>query len=334
LYASVVEKQKTLGIVEVLGLKPFSIKDAHGVEQNALAHSSVISRLPARPAELRSVLSQKRKLDEHESCSNCSPALAPGSEHVFSSSPYAARLATRQYVEMNDEICELLNRDWQLSPHLRFSCAVIIAGCLLVNFRNGQAVIANTVEVYGRQKTVDIHHESFVDQKGQPATTSLPPSIKMPYKKVWPATVSTIDGKRLIIGTKSFDALITSSLQLDRVVEPSIGASTPSFVLSDTSSSLATKNFLDAEHLEIGLKMAKNKDTWSISSCDLLYQLQQVKTKFFDVSTFTFVVLQVSLRTTIPASRTPYSAWRHSTKPTMAMELRHPIFSVQLLSVF
>ncbi|KAG0275842.1 hypothetical protein BGZ97_010209, partial [Linnemannia gamsii] len=146
LYASVVEKQKTLGIVEVLGLKPFSIKDAHGVEQNALAHSSVISRFPARPAELRSVLSQKRKLDEHESCSNCSPALAPGSEHVFSSSPYAARLATRQYVEMNDEICELLNRDWQLSPHLRFSCAVIIAGCLLVNFRNGQAVIANTVE--------------------------------------------------------------------------------------------------------------------------------------------------------------------------------------------
>ncbi|KAG0279019.1 hypothetical protein BGZ95_002533 [Linnemannia exigua] len=32
--------------------------------------------------------------------------------------------------------------------------------------------------------------------------------------------------------------------------------------------------------------MAENKLTWSISSCDLLYQLRQVKTKFFDASTF------------------------------------------------
>ncbi|KAG0338159.1 hypothetical protein BG004_007336 [Podila humilis] len=69
LHASVVEKQKTLGIVEILGLKPFSIKDTHGVEQNALAHGSVISKLPACPAELSPVLSQKRRLDEHESYS-------------------------------------------------------------------------------------------------------------------------------------------------------------------------------------------------------------------------------------------------------------------------
>ncbi|OAQ34656.1 hypothetical protein K457DRAFT_121274 [Linnemannia elongata AG-77] len=195
-------------------------------------------------------------------------------------------LATRSYVELSDEVCELLNRDWQFSPHLCYAPALILAGCLLVNSKNGQAVIANTVEAYGRQKTVDIHREPFVVQKDHPATASLPPSIKTSYRKVWPVTVPTIVGKRLIIGTKSFDALITSSLRFDKVVEPCIGASTPSLVLTDGSHSLATKIFLDTEHLEIGLKMAESKDTWSISSSDLLYQLRQVKTKFFDVSTF------------------------------------------------
>ncbi|KAF9079686.1 hypothetical protein BGX23_003432, partial [Mortierella sp. AD031] len=286
LHASAGEKRKTLGIVESLGLEPISIKDALGIEQNALAHATVISRLPSSSVELRPVAPQKRKLDNDETCPNCSPAPSPGMERLLSSSPYAARLATRSYVELSDEICELLNRDWQFSPHLRYASAVILAGCLLVNSKNGQAVIANTVEAYGRQKTVDIHREPFVVQKGQPATTSLPPSIKTPYKKVWPVTVPTIEGKRLIIGTKSFDALITSSLRLDKVVEPCIGASTPSFVLTDTSHSLATKIFLDTEHLDIGLKMAESKDTWSISSSDLLYQLRQVKTKFFDASTF------------------------------------------------
>ncbi|KAF9321738.1 hypothetical protein BGZ91_004470 [Linnemannia elongata] len=286
LHDSAGEKRKTLGIVESLGLEPISIKDALGIEQNALAHATVISRLPASSVELSPVTPQKRKLDNDETYPNCSPAPTPGLEHLLSSSPYAARLATRSYVELSDEICELLNRDWYFSPHLRYASAVILAGCLLVNSKNGQAVIANTVEAYGRQKTVDIHREPFVVQKGHPATASLPPSIKTSYRKVWPVTVPTIVGKRLIIGTKSFDALITLSLRFDKVVHPCIGASTPSLVLTDASHSLATKIFLDTEHLEIGLEMAESKDTWSISSSDLLYQLRQVKTKFFDASTF------------------------------------------------
>ncbi|KAG0337367.1 hypothetical protein BG004_007672, partial [Podila humilis] len=286
LHASAGEKRKTLGIVETLGLEPISIKDAIGVEQNALAHATVVARLPQGSVDLSPIPRQKRKLNDDNTCSSCSPAPQPGLKHLLSSSPYAARIATRNYVELNDEICELLNRDWQFSPHLRYATAVILAGCLLVNNKNGQSVIANTVEPYGRQKTVDIHREPFVVQKGQPVTTSLPPSIKTLYRKVWPVTVLTIDGKRLVIGTKSFDALITSSLRLDKVMESCIGASTPSFVLTETSHSLATKIFLDAEHLEIGLKMAENRDSWGISNSDLLYQLRQVKTKFYDASTF------------------------------------------------
>ncbi|KAG0231814.1 hypothetical protein BGW41_002085, partial [Actinomortierella wolfii] len=182
-HSSVGEKRKTLGIVDSLGLEPISIKDTLGIEQNALAHATVISRLPIGPVELSPVARQKRKLDADEICPNCSPAPAPGLDHLLSTSPYAARLATRSYIEISDEICELLNRDWQFSPHLRYAAAVILSGCLLVNNKNGQSIIANTVEVYGRQKTVDIHREPFIVQKGQPLATSLPPSIKTPYKK-------------------------------------------------------------------------------------------------------------------------------------------------------
>ncbi|KAG0365458.1 hypothetical protein BGX24_004138 [Mortierella sp. AD032] len=275
------EKRRRLGIVGSLELKPISIKDALAIEQNALVHATVISRLSAGPVNLSPVESQKRrKLYEDETCSNCSPAPAPGLGYLLSSSPYAARLSTQTYVELCEEICELLNRDWQFSPHLRYASAVILAKRLLVN---GQAAIVNTVEQYGRQNTVEIHRESFVLQKGQPTITSLPPSVKTPYPKVWPVAVLTIDGKRLIIGTKP---LTTSSLRLDRVAEPSIGASTPSYVLPDTSHPLASKIFLDAEHLEIGLRMAENKDTWSVLRNDLLYQLRQVKTMFFDAPTF------------------------------------------------
>ncbi|KAF9430532.1 hypothetical protein BGZ94_006327 [Podila epigama] len=256
---------------EALGLQPFSIKDSSGVEQIALTHSSVMQRLPSRDAAISPVVSRKRKLGALQSCSSCSPEPASGLEH---------------YVELNEDICEVLNRDWQFSPRMRFSCATILAGCVLINGKNGEAVIANTVEVYGRQTTVDLHREPIGTIKGQPVTTSLPPSINKPYRKVWPCTVQAIDGKRLVIGTKSFDALITSSLRLDSKLEPCLGASTPTFVLEDKSSSLATKILLDKESLQAGLKMAKDATTCSISSSDLLYQLRQLKTKFFDASTF------------------------------------------------
>ncbi|KAF9405186.1 hypothetical protein BGZ76_006661, partial [Entomortierella beljakovae] len=148
LHTSASENQKTFGIVESLGLEPISIKDALGIEQNALVHATA----SCSPVELNEVVPQKRKFNEDVVCSNCSPLPAPGLEHLLSSSPCTARLATRSYVELNDETCELLNRDWQFSPHLRYASAVVLAGCILINNKNRQAVIANTVEAYGRQK--------------------------------------------------------------------------------------------------------------------------------------------------------------------------------------
>ncbi|KAG0043229.1 hypothetical protein BGZ89_006530, partial [Linnemannia elongata] len=178
-------------------------------------------------------------------------------QYVLSTSPYAASIQRRKYTELDNGVCELFNRDWEFFPHLRFACAKILAGCFLLNNQSGQVVIANTIEVYGRTRLVDAHREPFIVRKGQPVANSLPPSIKTPYKNVWPTTVSALDGERLIIGTLSFDALVTSSLRLDTRMNANVGCATPSFLLCSTSHSLATKIFLDQESLDDGLQFAK-----------------------------------------------------------------------------
>jgi hypothetical protein len=146
-------------------------------------------------------------------------------------------------------------------------------------------IIANMIEVYGRTRLVGAHREPFIVRKGQPVANSLPPSIKTSYKNGWPTTVSAQDGERLIIGTLSFDALVTSSLRLDTRMNASVGCATPSFLLPSTSHSLAAKIFLDQESLDDGLQLA-NEDTWSVSNSNLMWQLRQTKTNFHDPYTY------------------------------------------------
>ncbi|KAG0307839.1 hypothetical protein BGZ99_001352 [Dissophora globulifera] len=281
------EKQRTLGIIEALDLQPLALEDQNGAEQNVLAHRLVLEKLLFGPVTLSSTIPlKKRRRDESSTCWNCSPASAAGMEHLLSTSPYAANIASRRYVELNDDICELLNRDWRFSTQLRFACARILSGCVLINKRNGQAIVANTVEVYGRTRMVDAHREPFTVRKGHPVTNSLPPSMNIPYKDVWPTTISAPEGERLVIGTGSFDALITSSLRLDSRIEACVGGITTSFSLPNAEHSKLTKIFLDQESVDSGLKLAMTKETWSLSGRDLMWQLRQTKTKFHDPSTY------------------------------------------------
>ncbi|KAI8595384.1 hypothetical protein EDD21DRAFT_43810 [Dissophora ornata] len=185
-HTSDAEKRRTLDIVDALELRPFAMKDPDGAEQNGLAHISVVAKLSAGQGQVtpNMPLPQKRKYADFDSCPTCTTTQVPGLEYVLSTSPYASSIRSRKYIELDNGVCELLNRDWEFSPHLRFACAKILAGCLLLNNQNGQVIIANTIEVYGRTKLVDAHREPFVVRKGQPVANSLPPSIKTLYKKV------------------------------------------------------------------------------------------------------------------------------------------------------
>lgn len=69
--------------------------------------------------------------------------------------------------------CQLLNEDWTFLPQLRFACAQLLAGAIIMN-KNNEAVLVNTVEIYGRQRSLDVHRDNFVNKKGKSASSHLP----------------------------------------------------------------------------------------------------------------------------------------------------------------
>ncbi|KAF8920907.1 hypothetical protein BGZ58_004266, partial [Dissophora ornata] len=253
--ASGPDKIATLGVVHLLGLAPFSVKDSLGVEQNALAHPDGIKRLciGAVQSPVTVPNSNKRRLLMDESvCQKCMPITIPCLESVFAYSPFGSILRTRTFVELTESICYLLNEDWSFQPQYRYGCAQMLAGCLLLNTTNGHAVLANTVEVYGRTVMVDAHCEPFGLRKGVAIRTSLPIPSAAYYKDVWPSTMfSATEGERLVIGTQSFDALVTSSIRLDVCDQGSVGATTGNFKLTNKAESTATRIFLDKESLDL-----------------------------------------------------------------------------------
>ncbi len=117
-------------------------------------------------------------------------------------------------------------------------------------------VVSNTVHVYDRTRTADAHREPFVVTKGRPVANSLPPSFSIPYKDMWPVTIVTPEGERLIISTGTFDALITSSLRLDTTMDASVGGIMPSFLLVSAEHSKAAKIFSDQVSVDVDLKYA------------------------------------------------------------------------------
>ncbi|KAI8605274.1 hypothetical protein EDD21DRAFT_299754, partial [Dissophora ornata] len=181
----------------------------------------------------------------------------------------------------------ILNEDWNLRPRYRYGCAQMLAGCLLLNASNSHAVLANEIEVYGWTVAVDAHCEPFGLKKGVALQTSTPKPAVVHYKDVWPSTMSAAaEGRRLAIGAQSFYALATSSVRLDVNSQGSVGAVTGNFLLLNDADSTATRIFLDRESLELGLALCQDQKAYRITNSNLHCQLRQVKTKFYDPSTF------------------------------------------------
>ncbi|KAG0195624.1 hypothetical protein BGX28_000978, partial [Mortierella sp. GBA30] len=218
------EKYKTLCIVNALELRPFGLRDKFGIERYALAHATVVHKLTLGEVAVCStnLPIKKRKLG-NKHCSACSVNAVPGLEQLFSVTPYASTLLSRTFVELDKAMCELLNDDWRLKPQLQYACAQMLAGAIMFNTKNGQAIIINTLEVYGRKQSIDAHCETFSVRKGVAIKSSLPPNTDFRYDGVWPLTMPGSDGDQLVLGTQSFNALVTSSLRLDSNIPASVG---------------------------------------------------------------------------------------------------------------
>ncbi|KAG1458111.1 hypothetical protein G6F46_002123 [Rhizopus delemar] len=170
--------------------------------------------------------------------------------------PYSQQFLHHQYTKMNHNLCTFLNQDWPEYPQMRYACSRFLAGMIMLDTSSGKTIVVNCVEVYGRRRTVDSH------------------------------SIRDVDGTKLILGTKTFNGLITSSLRLDKSNDPEIGPTTSSSCLETSVKSFNTQLFIKESAWHAASESAINENTKVISSYDSLFQLRQLRTRFQHQSTY------------------------------------------------
>ncbi|KAG0735426.1 hypothetical protein G6F57_011945 [Rhizopus arrhizus] len=175
----------------------------------------------------------------------------------------------------------MLNDDWEAFAQLRFVCSQLLAGAIIIN-NKGEAAILNTVEAYGRSRSMDVHRERVSVKKGFSSPSSLPP-INTRYPKTWATILNDSEGKKLVVGSKSMNVLVTSSLRVDIILPPSVGGITAAFDLPDGKNAGI---FLDKDSITKANALARNPSADKIDRHDLLHQLRQVRSSFHLPSTY------------------------------------------------
>ncbi|KAF9437844.1 hypothetical protein BGZ76_010929 [Entomortierella beljakovae] len=280
--ASEEEKEKLLSLLSTYNMRPIMLRNSRG-EGYALVHESIMEGISSPDLTIAPIPPNTKRKRLHTSQSR--PEITRDLESLLSTSIYAETLQKRTFVELDYKISKHLNTDWMAYPQLRYACAQLLAGCILLNSKNGHAVIVNTVEVYGRKISVDTHCEPCYIVDSHPIQTSLPPTYAR-YSNVWPLTMDSEGTERLIIGTQIFHAQITSSLRLDSNFSASVGDMPPSFRLTDRTASCATKIYLDQESIKLASKIMKDRNAWCISRKQELWQLRSIKSNFHDPCTY------------------------------------------------
>lgn len=197
-----------------------------------------------------------------------------------------------------------MNDSWLLLPSLRYACGQLLAGSIAMN-SNNEAVIVNTVETYGRGRSMDVHRERFVNKKGVPVPSSLPPLLTK-YPNTWATMLNDSEGKKLVFGTKMCNALVTSSMRIDKDRPASVGGTIVHFDL-DPQNAETTTILLDADSIKKANALTQDPHANKIGRFDLLEQLRQLRTKFQYPSTY--ALCRVSSEFTNDIRRRPYTVF-------------------------
>ncbi|KAI7879694.1 hypothetical protein K492DRAFT_216974 [Lichtheimia hyalospora FSU 10163] len=217
--ASDEEQCKNEWIIAKMQLEPIALIEDNDSTQkaefNAITHPSNIKRMAGKRFICEPIMPPKRKIHKSDHAGIATTPLA----HLLYSSPLRPILMQRQYFELDDRICQMLNMDWEHGPQIKYACAQVLAGCILISEKSGHAILVNTVEVYCRQRSIDIHREMSNRDGSIPSPSSY-------YENVWPCVLNTSDGEKLAIGTQTMNALVTSTMRLDVKEEPKVGPTT------------------------------------------------------------------------------------------------------------
>ncbi|CDS04530.1 hypothetical protein LRAMOSA07189 [Lichtheimia ramosa] len=298
--ASDEEQSKNEWIITKMQLEPIALIEDNDSTQkaefNAITHSSNAKRMAGKRFICEPIMPPKTKQHKsHHHSEIATTTLA----HLLHSSPLRPILIQRQYFELNDQVCQMLNTDWEHVPQNKYACAQVLAGCILLSEKSGHAVLVNTVEVYCRRRSVDIHRE-MSNQHG-----SIPPPSSY-YENVWPCLLNTSDGDKLIIGTQTMNALVTSTIRLDVKEEPKVGPT----ACTVNMKSKTIRIFIDHGSWQKAVKLSTNIKTRQLEQFNLTNQLRQIRSQFHHPSSYYLIRSSSFLAT--PFSCQPLSVFTFS----------------------
>jgi hypothetical protein len=225
-------QKRALTILVLHDVGPLSLTNAKGEETNLIISPKLIDELIATLHHSPFTLTVPAKCI-------CMPS--PILRHDISLEEIASTgiiqnfLRHFEYIELTKDMCMYLNTDWMPAPQQRYSAAKALCGLILVDPVYNQGLLVNSVEVHGRDHDIDAHCEpQSTTSYGRHMISYSPHSTK--YTDFWATNLTQPeDGKmatKLVIGTNEFNALVTSSMRVDKVCNPECGLNTLNFVLN------------------------------------------------------------------------------------------------------
>ncbi|CAO3679520.1 unnamed protein product [Rhizopus stolonifer] len=161
----------------------------------------------------------------------------------------------------------------------RYAVSQLFAGAILIE--QSSAILLNSVEPYGRLKSTDAHYERRI---ATAIHLSSYPEKESKYGWITVIKVQEDNTTKLKIGTTTFNLLATSSLRLGKSSSLSIqiGSNT-----SHIAPAQSTSIYLDVASIKLANLLIENESATSINQETYLYQLRQVRSKFYCLSTYT-----------------------------------------------
>ncbi|KAI9252165.1 hypothetical protein BY458DRAFT_589868 [Sporodiniella umbellata] len=215
-------------------------------------------------------------------------------EHIKTTSEAAKILSTTRHSELTEQQCNILNQDWLQYPQLRYCGSQLLAGSILV--QDQAAILLNTIEPYSRDSLLDAHYE----RRSSRSASSFP-SVPNQYGYFSILLLSTTDGDKLVIGTRTCNFLVTSSIRLDKQ-SVNLGSVTSHFMPTRS-----TKIFLDIHSVGLAMPLLNDPSVRCSQSMPSLYQLKQVRSKFDQTSTYTMCRASSAIASSLELQ--PSSIW-------------------------
>lgn len=277
-------KKRALMFADFYDVVPVAITDEDGNELDVIlspSHIEQFQTMLAKPTQL-TLRRPTQDVSPNNMFRTCDTVNSIGEFGAISQ-----YLTKRHYTELNKDMIETLNQDWEIKPSQRFIAARALVGSIIIDTENHRGLLILALEVYGRDPDIDSHAEQRSSTGSTRQSTSVP---SLGHNDFEICTMHQTEGSnismKLILGTHSFNALVTASTRIDNLVDqPECGPNTVNFVVPPRFH-LKYKLYLDSQSWSDSLTLDKKTNLNSIYTHSRLMQLRQLKTRFHKIDTY------------------------------------------------